>query len=96
MNKIALYALFSVLVGWGLTSMTGMHLLSGSFDDRTCQTACVQGYFFAAVVFGIAGFGISLFALTRSSGRTLSTLALLASVPLCGLFGALYFMGNYA
>lgn len=95
MSKFAILALLAVLVGWVLTGMTSMHLLSGPFEQRTCQTACVQGYFFAAMVACFTGVAMSLLGMFKASGRKLSVAALVLSLPLCGLFGALFYSGNY-
>lgn len=95
MNKLAIYALLAALAGWGLTAMTGMNLLSGPFAGRSCQTGCVQGYFFAALAVVLVGFVLALVSLRRPGGRALSVAALVACLPLCGLFAVLFYTGNF-
>jgi hypothetical protein len=96
MKMLASVALILSLAGWVLTAMTGMNLLSGHFDERTCQTDCVQTFFYSAVALGMTGLLLSLLALIRSRGNVLSVLALLLALPLCGIFATLFIVGNYA
>lgn len=95
MNLLALFAFLITVAGWILTGFTGMNLLSGDFDDRTCQTDCVQSLFFAAVASGFTGLTLSIIALFRPAGRILSVLSLLLALALCSVFGALYVAGNF-
>ena len=94
MNLLALLSLVITIAGWILTGLTGVNLLSGHFDDRTCQTDCVQTLFFSAVAAGISGLVLSVIALFRSNGRILSLIALLLALSLCSVFGVLYIAGN--
>jgi hypothetical protein len=95
MNVLALLALLVTLGGWVLTALTGMNLLSGHFDDRTCQTDCVQGLFFSAVAAGLGGLLLAAISFRRPQGRLLSILALLVALGLWALFGTLFIAGNF-
>ena len=95
MNLFALLALILTIAGWILTGLTGMNLLSGHFDDRTCLTDCVQTLFFSAVAAGIGGLVLSGIALLRPTGRILSVIALLLALGLCSVFVVLFVTGNF-
>lgn len=75
--------------------MTGMNLLSGYLEDRTCQTDCVRSLFYYAIAAGVSGLLLSFVALIRPHGRGLSVLALLLALPLCAIFATLFLIGNY-
>jgi hypothetical protein len=94
MNVIALSALLLTAAGWILTALTVMNLLSGQFDDRTCQTGCVQMLFFSGVAAGVAGLVLSGIGLRRPEGRIVSVIALLMAFVLCAIFAVLFIAGN--
>ena len=96
MRFIPLIALLLAVTGWVLTVLTGINALSGHFDERTCQTACMQGLFFGGIAAGLASVILGVFALTKPEGRVLTYLALALAVPLCGVFAALILIGNFA
>jgi hypothetical protein len=95
MNVLALIALLLTLAGWVLTALTAVNLLSGHFDDRTCQTACVQMLFFSGVASGVAGLVVSGLALRRPEGRIIAVLTLLLALALCAIFAVLFIAGNF-
>jgi hypothetical protein len=95
MNVPALIALLLTLAGWVLTALTTVNLLSGHFDDRTCQTACVQMLFFSGVAAGVSGLVVSGLALRRPEGRIISVLTLLLALALCAIFAVLFIAGNF-
>ena len=95
MNWFALIGLLLALVGWVLFGLTGVNLLSGYLEDRTCQTDCVKNLFFSGVGVGVAGLLLSILAFLRPQGRIMSGIALLLIFPLCAIFGTLFFIGNY-
>jgi hypothetical protein len=96
MNPLGLLALLLTISGWVLVSLTGMHLLSGYMESRSCQTDCVQTLFYAAIALGAVGLLLSFAALIRPRGRSLSVLSLLLALPLCAIFTTLFLIGNYA
>ena len=96
MKYAPIAALLLAILGWALTAVTTTNLLSGHFDERTCQTACVQALFFGGVAAGVISLILGVIGLTRSEGRALTYLALLLAVPLCGIFAGLILIGNFA
>lgn len=95
MNLLALFALLLTITGWIFTALTVTNMLSGHFDDRTCQTDCVQMLFFSAVASGVAGLVLSGISLSRPHGRILSVTALLMALTLCAIFATLFIVGNF-
>ena len=95
MNILALLAILLTIIGWILMGMTGINLLSGSFEGRSCQTDCVQMLFFSAVALGVIGLILSAISLRKPKGRIFSIIALLLSLGLCGVFGMLFVAGNF-
>jgi hypothetical protein len=95
MNLLALFAILLTLAGWVLTALTGMNLLSGHFDGRTCLTDCVQMLFFSAVATGVAGLVLSGLSLLSTKGRVLSWVGLLMALALCSIFAVLFITGNF-
>ena len=95
MNPLALSALLLTLTGWVLTALTGMHLLSGYLEDRTCQTDCVQMLFYSAVAVGVGALVLSSISLSRPQGRILSVTSLLMALALCAIFATLFIVGNF-
>ena len=96
-KAIPLLALLLALGGWVLLVLTFANVLSGPLEDRICQTSCVQTYFFAGIAAGGIAFALGFIAMLRAETRTLPGYASLAlAVPLCGVFGALIVIGNFA
>ncbi len=95
MNLLVLFALLLTITGWILTALTGMNLLSGYLEDRSCQTDCVQMLFFSAVATGVSGLVLSGISLLRPHGRMLSVTALLMALALCAIFATLFIVGNF-
>ena len=50
-----LLSLFSAVIAWLLAVVLVMQLLSGTFEVRTCQTACVQNIYWASLGLCILG-----------------------------------------
>lgn len=96
MNLLPLLALLLTLTAWILTALTGINLLSGHFEERTCQTDCVRTYFFSGVATGIGGLVLSGLSLLRPQGRILSLAALTLALGLCAIFAVLFVIGNFA
>ena len=82
------------LAGWTFMALTAANLLSGPFEGRSCQTDCVQSYFFSAVGIGLAGLASALVALWKPGGNALAYLGLLLSIPLCLIVAFLFVIGN--
>lgn len=94
MHLLASFALLLTIAGWVLAGLTGMHLLSGYLEERTCQTDCVKSLFYSSVATGIGGLILSATAFFRSDGRILSITALVLSAALCTVFATLVIIGN--
>lgn len=74
--------------------MTGMNILSGDFDDRSCLTDCVRTMFFAGAAASAGGLLFGLFGLGKPASRMLSYIALAFVLPLLGIFTTLFVIGN--
>ncbi len=79
---------------WVLVAMTAMHLLSGNFAERECQTACVQGIFYGAVATAIIGVILGFIGIIKSGLTFFNTIAVLAPLSVIGLAGFLFLAGN--
>ena len=82
----ATLGIVSALAAWTLASLTVMHLLSGHFETRTCQTECVQSYFFAAMAAGFAALVTGLVSAFTPRTKMIGIFALLLAIPLCVIF----------
>lgn len=94
MNIVALLALLITFIAAGLTLLTGVNILSGPFEGRSCLTDCVQMYFYAGLVTTIIGLILSLLSFRNEQGRAISIAALLMVVALSGVYGILFIGGN--
>jgi hypothetical protein len=83
------------IVGWVLLGLTFMNLGSGPLEERTCQTACLQTYFFSASAVSGAGLILGILGLTKPDFRSVTYLALILLVPLCCVIGSLILIGNF-
>jgi len=83
------------IVGWVLLGLTFMNLTGGPMEERTCQTTCLQTFFFSAAAAGGIGLILGILGLTKPDFRKVTYLALVLLVPLCGLIGGLILIGNF-
>jgi hypothetical protein len=81
-------------VGWVLLGLTFMNLGSGAMEERTCQAACLQAYFFSASAASGIGLILGILGLTKPDFRGVTYLALVLLIPLCFLIGGLILIGN--
>lgn len=95
MSAISLIGLVLTLGGWILLVAAGTNVLSGAFEGRTCQTDCVQTYFYAAVAVGVSGLVVGVIAALRKRGRGIAYASLILALPLCAIFATLFVIGNY-
>lgn len=95
MRVMPLGALALGIVGWVLVGLTALNLMSGPMEERTCQTACVQAYFFSATAAGVIGLILGIAGLTTRRLRIATYLGLVLLVPLCLLIGGLFLIGNF-
>ena len=96
MKFIPIIAVLLAVAGWVMTALMGINLLSGHFDERTCQTACVRGYFFAGIAAGGVALLLGLLGLVRPGRRALTLLALALALPLVGVMAGIILIGNFA
>lgn len=95
MNFLALIALLFTFIGAGLTLLTGVNILSGPFEGRTCLTDCVQMYYFAGLVTVVVGLLLSLLSFRNPQGRAISIAAFLMAAGLSSIFVVLFIAGNF-
>ena len=81
-TKMKIIVLASALGAWGLAVLLVIHMLSGTFDERTCQTVCMQNIYWAS--FGACVIGLIIGWAVIKQPRPNSIL--LANVLLSGLF----------
>jgi hypothetical protein len=93
MKPTSLLALLLAAAGWVLLIAAGTNMLSGHFDTRTCQTACVSSLFWGAAAAGGLGLLLSVIGLAAHKGRGLAALALVVALPLCGVFAGIVGIG---
>lgn len=96
MKAISIFATLLSIGGWVLVGLTVANLLSGSFDDRTCQTDCVQLMFFGSAAAGVIALLLGLYSALKSDARTLSWLSIALALPLCVICGAIVLIGTTA
>jgi hypothetical protein len=83
------------IVGWVLIGLTFVNLGSGPREERACQAACLQTYFFSASAPSGIGLILGILGLTKPDLRSVTYLALVLLVPLCCLIGGLILIGNF-
>ena len=96
MKLVAPIALVIGIVAWVFMALTAMNVLSGHLDTRTCQTDCVQTYFYTAAALGLVGTLTAVFAYLKTEAKILSIGAFLAAGSVCGLVAGLFVIGNFA
>ena len=79
MRITSVLAILLALASLALLGLTFSNLLSGDLEARTCQTACVQTYYFAATGLGILSVLLAFTAIFRSGLTTGSFLTLIFS-----------------
>jgi hypothetical protein len=83
------------IVGWFLIGLTFMNLGADPMEGRTCQTDCLQTYFFSGSAASGIGLILGLLGLTKPYLRSVTYLALILLVPLCCIIGALILIGTF-
>lgn len=86
MKITATLGVIAALAAWTLTALLTMNLLSGHFDTRTCQTGCVQTYFFAAAAAGFAALVTGVVSAVSQKTRVIGIFALILAIPLCAIY----------
>lgn len=91
---MAMLAILFALAGWVLMGMTGYHLLSGDFANRTCQTGCVKTLFWSALALAVLGLAAGLAGVVKRESRVFGGLALFLAAPLAGIAGGIIVIGT--
>ena len=95
MTESSWISFFSAVTSWLLAVFLVVQLLSGPFDGRSCQTACVNTVFW--ISFTIAALGLIFSAGAVFSGQTgrLHSLSLLALLGLFGIYLTTMLIGTF-
>lgn len=97
MKKIlALPGILFALAGWALVAASVAAMLSGPYEGRTCQTACVQWLFFSGTGAAFLGLVLGISGLRLGWGRVQGLIALWLAAPLCFIVGTIILIGNLA
>jgi len=89
-------ALPLTIAAWVLTVLTGEALLSGPYEDRTCQTECVKTLFFSGLGVTIGAVVLAALALIGSNSRVLTFAILGLAAPLAAVYATIILVGNLA
>ena len=96
MKALSPISILLAVIAWGLMIMMGVNLLSGeALADRTCDTSCVQTFFFSSLAVAGIAFIVSGLSIKGSGFNLLNILALLASLAICGIAVFLFIAGNF-
>lgn len=94
MRAIPFLAVLFAITALVLFGLTGMNLLSGSFEGRTCQTDCVRMYFFGSVFTSVLALIAGIYAWIQGS-KVLGGISVLVALGLMAVFTVLYVAGNF-
>ena len=95
MTESSWISFFSAVTSWLLAVFLVLQLLSGPFDERACQTACVNTVFW--ISFSIAGLGLIFSAGALFTGRSgwVHSLSMLALLGLFGIYLTTILIGTF-
>jgi hypothetical protein len=93
-NLFIILAILFSIASWGFLGLTFTNLLSGYFENRTCLTECVRGYYFAAAGTGLVGFLMAIAALLRSGYTGWLFLVLIFTLLPLGIVAGIFTMGT--
>lgn len=96
MKYVAMLSPLLGISGWVLAGLAANHMLSGSLEERTCRTECVQALFFSALAIGVAALVLGLMSVLKSQNQIPGGLALLLALPLCAVLGGIVVIGVLA
>lgn len=88
-------SLFSAIISWALAVFLVFQLLSGTFDQRTCQTTCVSLAFWISFAIAFIGLIFSIGGVSIGKSNLIKTLSLLALIGLCGIYTAVVLIGTF-
>ena len=88
-------SLFSALLSWALAVFLVTQLLSGTFDDRTCQTTCVSVLFWMSFAIAAIGLIFSIGGISIGKSSLIKYLSGLALFVLCGIYITTILIGTF-
>ncbi len=88
-------SLLCALISWALAIFLGTQLLSGTFDERTCQTLCVQTLFWISFAIAIIGLIFSIGGVSVGKSNWIKIISLLALIGLSGIYITTILIGNF-
>ena len=86
---------FSALISWALAVFLGVQLLSGTFDERVCQTTCVGILFWMSFSIAVIGVVFSVGGISIGRSSWIKVLSLLALMGLCGIYVTTVLIGMF-
>ncbi len=86
---------FSALLSWALAVFLGTQLLSGTFDDRTCQTTCVSVLFWMSFAIAVIGLVFSIGGISIGKSSLIKSISGLALFALCGIYITTILVGTF-
>ena len=86
---ISPWAALATVISWGLTVAVVINLLGGTFDERSCQTGCVQNLAVSSFLVALAGVLVG----HRPPRHSITILCLLAMLALIGIYLTVFFIG---
>ena len=86
---------FSALLSWALAVFLVTQLLSGTFDDRTCQTTCVSVLFWMSFAIAAIGLIFSIGGISVGNNNLIKILSGLALFALCGIYVTTILIGTF-
>lgn len=95
MKALSPVSILLAVVAWGLMIMMGVNLLSGeTLAEKTCNTGCIQTYFFSSFAMAAVAFIVGTLAIKGAGLNVLNTLGTLAAFAICGIVVFLFIAGN--
>ncbi len=91
-GRIHPWPVFAAVISWALASVLVYQMLSGNFDQRSCQTLCVQMIALAALAAPI--FGLALFPSAHHKRSFITALCQLSMLGLLAIYLTTYFIGT--
>lgn len=96
MKALSPVSILLAVVAWGLMIMMGVNLLSGeTLAEKTCNTSCIQTYFFSSFAVAAVAFIAGGLAIKSAGINILNALGTLAAMALCGMVVFLFIAGNF-
>ncbi len=95
MKALAPVSIILALVAWALVVVMTMNLLSAhAGPERACATGCIQMFFFSSIGVAVVTVALSALSMMRAGLNAMNTVALLASLAICGIAGFLFIAGT--